>query len=79
MNGVNKTEHTPAANNLHITDSRTMRDYTIPIINNAVQAIDFKQISTSTSTASQNVSVGLRIFDPGLQNTAVMESAVTLV
>lgn len=60
-------------NNLLVTDGRTMREYRIPISNNAVQALDFRQITTSGKDA------GLRLYDPGLDNTAVVESSVTLI
>lgn len=66
---------------LMVEDSRTGRFYKIPITHNAVRAIDFKAISTSAlrSNPVDQVDRGLRIVDPGFQNTAVMESQVTYV
>ena len=55
---------------LSITDNRTGKTYQIPISHNAVQAPHFKQITAPDADA------GLLVFDPGLRNTAVVESKV---
>ena len=55
---------------LSITDNRTGKSYQIPISHNAVQAPHFKQIIAPDTDA------GLLVFDPGLRNTAVVESEV---
>ena len=53
-----------------IRDLRTERKYRIPIYrNNAVRAVDFKQIIGSDG--------GLRVHDPGLQNTSVVETGIS--
>ena len=66
---------------LHVTDRRTGLEYDIPIKRNAVQATDFKKIKAldEKSVATDGVEGGLRIMDPGFNNTAVKESAITFV
>ena len=66
---------------LHVTDRRTGLEYDIPIKRNAVLATDFKKIKAidEKSVASDCVEGGLRIMDPGFNNTAVKESAITFV
>jgi len=68
-------------NSLHVIDRRTGLEYDIPIKRNAVQATDFKRIKAmdEKSVASDCVEGGLRIMDPGFNNTAVKESAITFV
>ena len=64
---------------LLVKDSRTNAQYEIPIKRNAVLARDFKKIkalSDNTDIADQ-VAGGLRVHDPGLQNTTVLESAIS--
>lgn len=66
---------------LEITDSRTGKCYFIPIDHNAVSAIHFQQIKAPEDVqnpANQNQN-GLRVFDPGFQNTAVSKSNITHV
>ena len=64
---------------LTVIDNRTSKSYEIPIINNAVRASDFRYISTLGLTASplERYTAGIRIMDPGFQNTAVTESEIT--
>lgn len=64
---------------LFVHDSRTGVKYDIPIRRNAICARDLQCIqapSTGSDRADQ-VSLGLRVHDPGLQNTAVTESAIS--
>ncbi|RAL04653.1 putative citrate synthase [Aspergillus ibericus CBS 121593] len=64
---------------LYVKDSRTNAQYEIPIRRNAVSALDFKKIKASgvgTDRADQ-VAGGLRVHDPGLQNTTVVETAIS--
>lgn len=64
---------------LYVRDSRTNVQYEIPIRRNAVAALDFKKIKApgiGTDRADQ-VSGGLRVHDPGLQNTTVVETAIS--
>lgn len=70
----------PSSGLLTVIDHRTGRDYTIPIDHNAVRAIHFQAICAGNEPTTLNrVKNGLRVLDPGFQNTAVMESAVTFV
>ena len=64
---------------LHIVDSRTQIKYLIPIKRNAVSALDLKKIRGPKDGADRadHVSGGLRVYDPGLQNTAVVETAIS--
>ena len=57
---------------LHITDSRTSRQYELPIHDNIIDATSLMQIKTSDQA-------GLRVLDQGFQNTAVMKSKITHV
>lgn len=64
---------------LFILDSRTGSKYDIPIQHNSVRAKDLQNIRAPDAGANpaDQTSRGLRVFDPGLQNTAVMESAIS--
>lgn len=64
---------------LLVKDSRTNTEYEIPIKRNAVLASDFKKIKGSPVNAerSDQIAGGLRIHDPGLLNTTVVESAIS--
>ena len=66
---------------LNITDSRTGNHYDIPIRHNAVEANQFKQIRARADSKAKTDKVegGLRLLDPGYQNTAVAASEVTFV
>ena len=66
---------------LTITDSRTNRNYKIPIQHNAVEAIRFKEIKAPKDKhhPADKPEGGLRLLDEGFQNTAVMCSQVTFV
>ncbi|KAL2868055.1 putative citrate synthase [Aspergillus lucknowensis] len=64
---------------LFVRDSRTNKQYEIPIKRNAVSARYFKQIKApgrGTNRADQ-VQTGLRVHDPGLINTTVVETAIS--
>lgn len=66
---------------LNITDSRTGNHYDIPIRHNAVEATQFKQIRAraDSNAKTDKVEGGIRLLDPGYQNTAVTSSEVTFV
>lgn len=65
---------------LSITDSRTGKTYDIPIVRNAVKANDFRQIQGNcVGSRADYMDGGLKLFDAGYQNTAVVESAITLI
>ncbi|KAJ5521091.1 hypothetical protein N7463_001544 [Penicillium fimorum] len=64
---------------LFIRDSRTNVNYEIPITRNAVRATDLQRIqapSLNRNRADQ-AAQGLRVYDPGLQNTVVTQSAIS--
>ncbi|KUM57547.1 hypothetical protein ACN42_g9626 [Penicillium freii] len=64
---------------LFIRDSRTNANYEIPINRNAVRATDLQSIRAPSfnSNRGDQVAHGLRVYDPGLQNTAVTASAIS--
>lgn len=66
---------------LLVKDSRTSREYKIPIIRNSVAAASFKQIKgpITDTTRIDKGSVGLKVYDPGLANTATIESKLTFI
>lgn len=65
---------------LSVTDSRTGKSYNIPIEHNAVRANDFRQIQgNKVGNRADYMDGGLKVLDPGYQNTAVVESAITLI
>ena len=57
--------------NLTITDNRTGQKYEIPISEGSIRAMDLRQIRTSDDD------FGLKVYDPGLTNTAVCRSNIT--
>lgn len=63
---------------LFVRDSRTLREYEIPITRNAVPAGAFGQIMgpVTDPTRIDKGSRGLKIYDPGLANTATIESSL---
>ncbi len=64
---------------LHIIDSRTSKEYDIPIHRNLVKAGDFKQIIAPAdgTDPADKVDKGIRLLDPGLHDTATHESKIT--
>ncbi|GAB1193747.1 hypothetical protein APSETT444_002975 [Aspergillus pseudonomiae] len=60
---------------LHIIDSRTKQKYEIPIRRNVVSATDLKSIKApgAGTDRADHVASGLRVHDPGLQNTTVID------
>ncbi|KAL3497178.1 citrate synthase-like protein [Aspergillus germanicus] len=62
-----------------VTDSRTNKQYEIPIKHNADLARDFKSIKAPGREANQadQMSGGLRLHDPGLLNTTVVETEIS--
>lgn len=66
---------------LSVVDNRTGLSYNIPITQNSIQATDFHHIKSprnAENPVEQN-NAGIRVFDPGFQNTACMESKITYV
>ena len=65
---------------LEIIDHRTEQRYEITIAHNAIEAKDLQAISLSKGkTVFERMAHGLRVLDPGFQNTAVTKSSITLV
>lgn len=64
---------------LFVQDSRTGVKYDIPIRRNAVRALDLQRIRAQAagSDRADQVPLGLHVHDPGLQNTTVVESAIS--
>ena len=64
---------------LFVKDSRTSREYEIPIYRNSVFANAFKRIKAPGTKIGETdkTADGLHVFDPGLQNTAVVETSTT--
>jgi citrate synthase len=58
---------------LHVTDSRTGREYDLPITAGAIRALDLRQIKASDDD------FGLLSYDPAFQNTANCRSAITFI
>lgn len=68
-------------NSLSVVDNRTGHSYNIPISQNSILATEFQQFKSprnAENPAEQN-SAGIRVYDPGFQNTACMESEITYV
>lgn len=65
---------------LTVIDHRTERYYSVPIAHNAIKASHLKAICAGNEpTSLGQAKSGLRILDPGFQNTAVMISQITSV
>src|ERR1039457_6630773 len=58
---------------LTIIDNRTNRNYSIPIQNGAIRAMDLRQIKTGPDD------FGLMTYDPAFMNTASCRSAITFL
>ena len=66
-------EQMSATGGLEVTDSRTGRQYAMPVIDGAVRAMDFRQVKTSDQD------FGLLSYDPAFLNTAACRSAITFI
>jgi len=66
---------------LLVQDTRSGKSYEIPIENNCVPAQAFKAIKyeSSSSPRRDKAANGLRVYDPGLVNTAVDTTEKTWV
>nr|QTE75995.1 ZopR3 [Diffractella curvata]BBU42028.1 putative citrate synthase [Diffractella curvata] len=64
----------PTNGTLFVRDSRTKQEYEIPIVDNAVLAVDFKNIRGYSDGSKMR---GLLLYDPGLQNTAIKRSQIS--
>lgn len=61
---------------LYVKDSRTSQTYTIEVIHNSIKNSDLANIK-GPKDAKHLHGEKLRVFDPGYQNTAVMNSSIT--
>jgi citrate synthase len=60
-------------NTLTVTDNRTGKTYTIPIMNDTVRAMDFRQIKVDPEE------FGMMTYDPAFTNTAACTSKITYI
>src|SRR5271155_1315920 len=58
---------------LTITDNRTGKNYTVPVENGTIRAMDLRQIKTDAED------FGLMTYDPAFMNTASCKSAITYI
>src|ERR1700752_935615 len=58
---------------LTITDNRTGKNYTVPVENGTIRAMDLRQIKTGDDD------FGLMTYDPAFMNTAACRSAITYI
>ncbi|MGB7642467.1 MAG: citrate/2-methylcitrate synthase, partial [Terriglobales bacterium] len=63
----------PEKNSLSITDNRTGQNYTLPVENGTIRAMDLRQIKTGPED------FGLMTYDPAFLNTASCRSAITYI
>ena len=62
-----------ASNSLTITDNRTATNYSLPIENGTIRAMDLRKIKTGPED------FGLMTYDPAFMNTASCKSAITFI
>ncbi|KAI8447640.1 citrate synthase-like protein [Phakopsora pachyrhizi] len=70
-----------------VTDNRTGKTITVPISNNSIPATAFKQLSvkpdsnlrSKNSRPEDDIETGIRVYDPGFMNTAVIQSKITYI
>lgn len=64
------------------SDNRTGKSYNIPIEHNSIPATAFKKMTskaTKDDREEDDLESGLRIYDPGFMNTAVLQSRITYI
>ena len=69
-------------NSLTVIDNRTGATFKVPVVDNSVSASAFKQAKAPTKDGERKENEsegGLRVFDPGFQNTAVISSRITYI
>ncbi|KAM0752246.1 hypothetical protein T439DRAFT_324313 [Meredithblackwellia eburnea MCA 4105] len=67
---------------LTVTDNRTGKTYVVPIEHNSIKATAFKDMKAKPGPgqrAEDEIENGLRVYDPGYQNTAVISSTITFI
>jgi len=62
-----------ASNSLSITDNRTATNYSLPIENGTIRAMDLRKIKTGPDD------FGLMTYDPAFMNTASCHSSITFI
>ncbi|CAG8504071.1 9501_t:CDS:2 [Paraglomus brasilianum] len=89
--GTNATQSTsvvvlPRSKNtqsLTVLDNRTNKIYEVPIANNTIPAVKFKEMTATgtmgSSREEDETGKGLRVYDPAYQNTAVAQSKITYI
>ncbi|KAJ7067036.1 peroxysomal citrate synthase [Mycena amicta] len=80
--GRPKDAATLGASTLSVHDNRTGKTYSIPIVDNSVSAVDFKQIKAPKVPGEREeneTEKGLRVSDKGFLNTAVLRSQITYI
>ncbi|KIY43963.1 peroxysomal citrate synthase [Fistulina hepatica ATCC 64428] len=73
---------TSGSQSLTVTDNRTGRTYTIPIVDNSIQATDFKAMTAPRNPMDREecqTEKGLRVHDKAFLNTAVLRSKITYI
>ena len=75
------TVKTPPRQSLTVLDNRTGKRYQVPINHNSILATDIKNIKAESSQdfPEDEISQGLRIFDPAYMNTAAIQSKITYI
>jgi citrate synthase len=63
----------PSGGSLKITDTRTGRNYEIPIADESIRAMDLRQIKVKDDD------FGLMTYDPAFMNTALTKSRITFI
>ena len=61
------------SHSLTVVDSRTGREYTLPIVDGTIRATDLRQINVEDGDG------GLMSYDPAYLNTASCRSAITYI
>lgn len=66
---------------LTVVDNRTGKSYELPIEHNSILATDIKKIAANSpdDVPEDETTQGLRVFDPGYMNTAVVQSKITYI
>ncbi|KAJ7126892.1 peroxysomal citrate synthase [Mycena epipterygia] len=67
---------------LSVTDNRTGKSYSVPIVDNSIPATEFKKISAPRAPGEREeneTEKGLRVSDKGFLNTAVLRSEITYI
>ena len=77
VNGVS-SEFSAKPDSLRIVDNRTGKEYTVPIVHNAIPAMAFREMKAPSDPDApcDQTEYGIRVYDPGFQNTAVSESSI---